>query len=76
MTAVTPYADRREAVLAHLQRFPHSKFTAFQIGRVLGMAPGSVRNTLERMMEDGEVRQATCTRQMVEWELDTCQLAS
>jgi predicted ArsR family transcriptional regulator len=68
------HAECREAVLVHMRRFPDRKFTAFEIGRVLRVTPGTVRNALESLLADGVVHQPLHTEQMIQWELDKCKV--
>lgn len=59
------YSAVKPGVLAHLRRYPHLTFSAFQLARVLGLPVNSVKvvkNALRSLERDGLVRHEFGTR--------------
>ncbi|MFI6813751.1 hypothetical protein ACIBG7_15125 [Nonomuraea sp. NPDC050328] len=52
----------REAVLGHLLTWPSSLFSAWDLGRVLGLCDASVRRVLRQLVAEGVAKQVDGTR--------------
>ena len=56
-----PYGRLEPLVLAHLAAFAQTSFSPWELGRVLGHSPGTIRRILLRLTAAGAVDQ-TCKR--------------
>jgi hypothetical protein len=54
-----PYGQLTPLVLAHLAAYPQASFTPWELGRVLGHSPGTIRRILTGLAAAGAVDQTS-----------------